>query len=174
MRTAISVLVVFLVAASALATEPVVRYYVAEAKFSSADGKPLASEVFVLKRVVDRDKSAIIEQPIIVDQKGKAVEWTLRFAVKEDGTFTLTEDSKRVEGKGKFFGPAWKWTYFKATYKTTEGIEIEDENFLLDESLGVARQKVMGKDKKVLMYRDLAGKEITPRTYEILRAGLLK
>jgi hypothetical protein len=167
-------LVVLLITASALATEPVVRYYVAEAKVSSADGKPLASEVFVLKRIVDHDKSTIIEQPIIVDEKGKAVEWTIRFAVKEDGTFTLTEDSRRVEGRGKLFGPAWKWTYFKATYKATDGVEIEDENFLLDESLGVGRQKVIGKDKKVVMYRDIAGKEITPKTYEILRAGLMK
>jgi hypothetical protein len=173
MRTAISVLVILVVAAWAHTTEPVVRYFVGEAKLSSPDGKQLASEVFVLKRTVDQDKSTIIEQPIIVDERGKSVEWTIRFAVKEDGTFTLTEDSKRVEGSGKLFGPSWKWTYFKARYKATGGVEIEDENFMSDESLGTARQKVIGQDKNVVMYRDIALKEITPKTHEILRAGLL-
>jgi hypothetical protein len=94
MRIAISVLTVLLVASSAPATEPQVRYYVGEAKRSSDDGKSLGSEVFLAKRTVDRDNSTITEQPIILDEKGKVTEWTIRFTVKEDGTFTIEDDTK--------------------------------------------------------------------------------
>jgi hypothetical protein len=44
----------------------------------------------------------------------------------------------------------------KPGHRATDGIEIEDENFLSDESLGLARQKVISGDKKVIMYRDIA------------------
>ena len=173
MRAAISVLNLLLVAASARATEPQVRYYVGEAKRSSDDGKSLGSEVFLAKRTVDRDQSTITEQPIIVDENGKVTEWTIRFTVKEDGTFTIEDDTKRMKGTGKLFGPAWKWTYFKATYKVGDEVEIQDENFLSDESCGSARQRFTWKGKGT-SYRDLTLKEITPKTYEILRAGLMK
>ena len=37
-----------------------------------------------------------------------------------------------------------------------------------------ADQKVTGADGKVLVYMDISFRNITPKTYEILRAGLLK
>ena len=174
MRKIISLVVIVLAPSLALAESPVKLYYVGEAKLSSADGKAMGSQVYLLEKTLDRDKATITERALIVREDGKAEEWTLRFAVKEDGAFTLTEDSKRAEGSGKLFGPAWKWTYFKATYKSTNDIEIEDENFIADDSFGTARQKLTGPDKKVLMYMDISLKSVTPKTYEILRAGLLK
>jgi len=174
MRTTISLVVLALIPARALA-EPAVRlYYVGEAKVSSADGKAMGSQVYLLEKTLDRDKATITERAVIVREDGKAEEWTLRFVVKEDSTFTLTEDSKRAEGSGKLFGPAWKWTYFKAMYKSTNGVRVEDENFMADESFGTARQKLTGADGKVFMYMDISLKGITPKTYEILRAGLMK
>jgi hypothetical protein len=174
MRTAIALAVIVLAPASALADPPVKLYYVGEAKVSSADGKALGSQVYLLEKTLDRDTATITERAVIVREDGKAEEWTLRFAVRGDGTFTLTEDSKRAEGSGKLFGPAWKWTYFKATYKSINGVQVEDENFLADESFGTARQKLTGPDNEVLMYMDISLKSVTPKTYEFLRAGLLK
>jgi hypothetical protein len=141
---------------------------------SSADGKPLGSQVYLLEKTLDRDKTMITERAVIVRPDGKAEEWVLRFAVKEDGSFMLTEDGKRAEGSGKLFGPAWKWTYFKATYKSANGVRIDDENFMADESFGTARQTLTEPDGKVIMHLDISLKGITPNTYEILRAGLLK
>jgi hypothetical protein len=174
MRTSISFVVIVLAPALVLADPPVDLYYVGEAKISSPAGKPLGSQVYLLEKTLNRDKATITERALIVREDGKAEEWSLRFAVKENGTFTLTEDSKRAEGTGKLFGPAWKWTYFKATYKSTNGIEIEDENYMADDSFGTARQKLTGPDGKVFMYMDIGLKSITPKTYEILRAGLIK
>src|SRR6266404_6319623 len=174
MRTAVSLVVIVLLPALALADPPVKLHYVGEAKLSSADGKAMGSQVYVLEKTLDRDKATITERAIIVREDGKVEEWTMRFAVKEDNTFTLTEDSKRAEGSGKLFGPAWKWSYFKATYKSTNGIQVEDENFMADESFGTARQKLTGADGRVFMYMDISLKSITPKTYEILRAGLIK
>jgi hypothetical protein len=174
MKAAIPLVVVALVPAFAQADQPIKLYYVGEAKVSSADGKPLGSQVYLLEKTLDPDKAAITERAVIVREDGKAEEWTLRFAVKEDGTFTLTEDSRRAEGSGKLFGPAWKWTYFKATYKSTNRVQVEDENFLAEDSFGTARQKLTGTDGQVFMYMDISLKGITPKTYEILRAGLLK
>jgi len=174
MRVAIAVVVLIVARAVALADEPVKLYYVGEAKASSADGKPLGSRVYLLEKILDRDKATITERPVIVSADGKADEWTLRFTVKEDNTFTLTEGSDRAQGSGKLFGPASKWTYFKATYKSANGVQVEDENFLADESFGTARQRLTGADGKVFMYLDISLKSITPKTYEILRAALMK
>src|SRR5437588_4654033 len=134
MRTAIALVVLVLAPAAVVAEPPVKLYYVGEAKVSSADGKVMGSQVYLLEKTLDRDQATITERAVIVREDGKAEEWTLRFAVKEDGTFTLPEDAKRAEGSGSLFGPAWKRTYFKATYKSSNGVQVEDENFLADES----------------------------------------
>jgi hypothetical protein len=98
----------------------------------------------------------------------------MRLAVKDDDTFTLTDDAKTVEGSGKLFGPAWKWTYFKGTFRARNGVVIEDENFMADDSVGSARKKVIGPDGKVILYMDMSLKGVTPKTFEILKAGLVK
>ena len=134
----------------------------------------MGSQVLLVEKIHDRHKSTIIERAIIVHPDGKAEERTMRLAVKDDNTFTLTHDAKKVEGSGKLFGPAWKWTYFKATFKAEHGVRIEDENFMADPSAGTARKKVTGPDGKVIMYMDMTLKEITPKTFEILKAGLMK
>ena len=98
----------------------------------------------------------------------------MRLAVKPDNSFTLTDDAGKAEGSGQLFGPAWKWTYFKAKYKATNGVVIEDENFMADDSVGSARKKVIGPDDKVIMYMDMSLKGTTAKTFEALRAGLMK
>src|SRR6266581_3988057 len=174
MRTGIVMLIALVLPELARAEAPVKLYYVGEAKVSSASGEPMGSQVYLLQKTLDREKATITERAVIVRPGEAAEEWTMRFAVKEDNTFTLSEDSGRATGNGKLFGPAWKWTYFKGMYKTNKGIEIEDENFLADESAGSARQKLTGPDGKVMMFVDLTLKSVTPKTYEILREGLLK
>jgi hypothetical protein len=58
--------------------------------------------------------------------------------------------------------------------KSKNAVQIEDENFMSDDSVITARKKVTGPDGKVLMYMDMSLKGITPKTFEILKAGLLK
>jgi hypothetical protein len=174
MRSAIALVVALLVPATVLAAEPEKMYYVGEVKLSSPTGQPMGSQVILLEKIHDRDRSLIVERAIVVEQNGTATERTMRLAVKEDNTFTLTDDAKTVEGGGKLFGPPWKWTYFKGTFKAKNGVQIDDENFMADESAGTARKVLTGPDHKVFMYMDTTVKSITPKTFEILRAGLLK
>lgn len=174
MRAAIVLVVTFLLPALADTAVPKKFYYLGEVKLSSAEGKSLGSQVILVEKIHERDKSAIIERAIIVRADGKVEERKMRLAVKDDNTFTVTDDAKEVEGSGKLFGPAWKWTYFKATFKARNGVRIEDENYLSDDSVGSARKKVIGPDNKVIMYMDMTLKSVTPKTFDILRAGLLK
>jgi hypothetical protein len=174
MRTIVSLAVSVLVPALALAAPPEKLYYLGEIKISSATGNPMGSQVILLEKILDRDGSVITERALVVYPDGKVQESTMRLTVKDDATFTLSDDTKKVEGTGKLFGPPWKWTYFKGTFKTTNGIQIEDENFMADDSVGSARKKLTGPDNKVFMYMDMSLKAVTPKTYEILRAGLLK
>jgi hypothetical protein len=166
--------VLALAPAWAFAAPPEKFYYLGEAKLSSATGEPMGSQVLLLEKIHDRDKSTIVEHVIVVHPDGKVEERTMRLAVKDDNTFTLSDDDKKAEGSGKLFGPAWKWTYFKATYKATNGVQVEDENFMADPSAGTGRKKLIGPDGKVIMYMDMTGKEITPKTFEILKAALMK
>jgi hypothetical protein len=174
MRTAIALVTTVVVSASALAAPPEKLYYLGEVKLSSAAGQPMGSQVILVEKVLDRDKATIVERAVVVHPDGKAEEWAMRMAVKDDNTFTLTDDAGDVEGGGKLFGPAWKWTYFKATFRAKNGVRIEDENFMADDTVGTARKKLTGPDGKVILYMDMSLKGITPKTFEILRAGLMK
>src|SRR5437764_5939183 len=108
MRTAMALVVTLLIPAWALAAPPEKFHYVGEAKLSSATGQPVGSQVFLVEKTYDRDKSTIIERAVVVQPDGKVEEWTMWLTVKYDHTFTLTDDSGKAEGGGKLFGPAWK------------------------------------------------------------------
>jgi hypothetical protein len=174
MRTTLVLIVASLVPAMAPAAPPEKFYYVGEVKLSAANGDPMGSQVTILEKIHDRDNATIFERAIVVEADGKANERTMRMIVKDDNTFTLSDEAKSIEGKGTLFGPAWKWTYFKGTFRTKNGIKIDDENFMADESAPTARKKVTGPDGKVLMYMDETVKAITPKTFEILKNGLMK
>jgi hypothetical protein len=174
MRMALVLAITVLAPTLGLTAPPDKMYYLGEAKLSSADGKPMGSQVFLVEKIHDRDNARIVEKAIVVHPDGKVEEWTARMVVKDDNTFTLADDSGKTEGGGKLFGPAWKWTYFKATFKASNGVEIEDENFMADESAATARKKISLPDGKVIMYMDMTLKGVTPETFRILRAGLMK
>jgi hypothetical protein len=174
MRGAFAAIAVLLVQALAPAATPERLYYLGEIKLTSEDGKSMGSQVILVEKIHDRDNSTIIERAVVVQANGKVDSSTMRLAVKEDNTFTLTDEANKVEGTGKLFGPAWQWTYFKGTFKAKNGVVIEDENFLADDQVGTARKKVIGPDNQVLMYMDMSLKAITPKTFEILRIGLMR
>ena len=174
MRIALCFTAAVITPALALSAPPEILHYLGEVKLTSPTGQSMGSQVIMLEKTLDRDNSKITERAIVVQGDGKSEEWTMRLAVKPDNSFTLTDDAKKVEGTGQLFGPAWKWTYFKGTFKAANGVVIEDENFLADDSVGVARKKVIGPDGKTFMYMDMSLKAITPKTFEILRAGLMR
>lgn len=148
-------------------------FYLGEVKLSSAEGKPMGSQVILFDKTHEPDKSLLTESAVVVHPDGRVEEHTMRIRVTGNA-FTLTDDKKTIEGTGTLEGPAWKWTYFKATYKSANGVQIEDENFMADDSVITARKKISGPDGKVFMYMDMSLKAITPKTFEILKAGLVK
>src|SRR5262245_65621689 len=90
-------------------------YYVGESKLSDPSGKVYGSQVILLEKVLDPDSSVFVERAIVIKPDGKAEEFTMNHKVKGN-TFTLDDPKGMVTGSGTLFGPAWKWTYFKATY----------------------------------------------------------
>jgi hypothetical protein len=155
------------------AAEREVFYYLGEVKLSSATGQSLGSQVMLFEKIHEPAQSKMIERAVVVQPDGKTQEFTMYLTVKGNH-FTLADDKGKVEGSGTLFGPAWKWTYFKAAYRADNGVQIEDENFMADDSAGCARKKITGPDGKVLMYMDMTLKAITPKTFEILKTGLMK
>lgn len=173
MRTAITLALVVLTPTAALAAPPTKFCYVGEVKLSSGTGQPMGPQAILVEKAHDPDNSLIVERAV-VGADGKVDEYTSRLAVKKDNTFTLVDDPRGMEGGGKLFGPAWKWTYFQATFKAKNGVRIEDENFMADDSVASARKKVIGPDGKVIVYMDMSLKGTTAKTFEALRAGLMK
>jgi hypothetical protein len=174
MRIQVASFVFLFMPLCAVAASPQKLYYLGEVRMSSPAGKPVGSQVILVEKTVDRDNSVMSERAIVVEADGKVVEYPVTMPVKPDGSFTLTNEAKSVEGSGQLFGPAWKWTYFKATFKAKSGITIEDENFMPDDSVITARKKVIAPNGQVVLYMDESVKAITPKTFEVLRAGLLK
>src|SRR5262249_49518353 len=148
-------------------------YYVGESKMCDPSGRPYTSQVILLEKTLDRDNKVFVERAIVVKPDGKAEEFVMNHRVT-DNAFTLDDDKHTVNGSGKLFGPAWKWTYFKATYQATNGARIDDENFMTDPTVLVARKRISAPDGKEIGFMDITLKSITPQTFTILSAGLLK
>jgi hypothetical protein len=148
-------------------------WFLGEARLSSEAGKSLGSQVLLVEKTQDPEKNLIIERAIVVNPDGTAEQHTMSMTVTRD-SFTLKDDANTTSGSGKLFGPAWQWTYWKGSFHSSNGVRIEDENFLSDPSVGVARKKVIGPNGKVMMYMDVTMKQITPQTFEVLAAALLK
>jgi hypothetical protein len=148
-------------------------YYVGESKLSDPSGKPYTTQVILLEKVLDPDNSQFVERAIVVKADRSAEEFTMIHKVSGN-TFTLADTKGRITGSGTLFGPAWKWTYFKATYESKNGARIDDENFMTDPNVLVARKRISSPDGKTIGFMDITLKAITPQTFEILAASLLK
>src|SRR5215831_2449502 len=173
MKPLVIIVFVLLVSGRCCTAEVEKLYYAGEAKLSDASGRVYGSQVILLEKVVDPDNSIFVERAVVVKPDGKAEEFTMNHRVAGN-TFTLDDAKGTVKGTGTLFGPAWKWTYFKGTFEATNGVRIEDENFLADPSVLVARKKISAPDGKVIGFMDGTAKSITPQTFTILSSSLLK
>jgi hypothetical protein len=170
----LSVLLLCVASATALAVSPEKYFYLGEVKLSAPTGQPIGSQVILLEKTHNSDAAEIVESAIVVEAQGKTEQRTMRMVVKDDNTFSLTDEAQTIEGTGTLFGPRWKWTYFKGQWKAQGGITIEDENFMTDDAVITARKKVSDPTGRVLAYMDMSLSRITPKTFEILKAALLK
>lgn len=101
------------------AAGPDAFFYVGEVKLSSAEGLALGSQVILFEKRHDPEKSTIVESAVVVHPDGKVEERTMRVKVTGNN-FTLADDAKTIEGTGTLSGPAWNWTYFRASYKSLQ------------------------------------------------------
>ena len=170
---AVAVLGVVVACVPALAAEPERMCFIGESVMGSGDGRPMGSQVLLVEKTHDPAKGTITERAVVVKADGSSESHAMTMTVSGD-TFTIADDARTITGSGKLFGPAWRWTYFCGTFKSSNGVTIEDENFLADPSVGVARKKVTAPDGKVIMYMDVTLKAVTPQTFKILSAALLK
>jgi hypothetical protein len=173
MKVLVAIFFAILLPGISFGTEVEKLYYVGESKLSAPSGKVYGSQVILLEKILDPDKSLFVERAIVVKPDGKPEEFIMNHRVTGN-TFTLDDAKGTVKGSGTLFGPAWKWTYFKGTFEVTNGVRIEDENFLADPSVLVARKKITGPDGKTIGFMDITLKSITPQTFTILSSSLLK
>ena len=140
MRVLVAIFITIVLPGICFGAEVEKLYYVGEVKLSDPSGKPYSSQVILLEKVLDPDNSVFVERAIVVKPDGKAEEFIMNHKVKGN-TFILNDTKGTVNGSGTLFGPEWKWTYFKGTFESTNGARIEDENFMADPSVLVARKK---------------------------------
>jgi len=172
MKSLVIILTISLAGRVCVGAEVEELYYVGESKMSDPSGRVYGSQVILLKKVLDPDHSIFVERAIVVKADGKAEEFTMNHRVSGT-TFTLDDTKGTVKGTGTLFGPAWKWTYWKGVFEATNGARIEDENFLADPNVLVARKRISAPDGKVIGFMDITLKSITPTTFTILSASLL-
>lgn len=148
-------------------------YYAGEAKLTLPTGQSRGSQAFLLEKIHDPDRGTITERAVVAKPELKVEEYTMTLKVTGD-TFQISDAANTVKGTGQLFGPAWKWTYFKAVYKSTNGAQIEDENYMTDPAVLVARKKIFAPNGTVIMYMDITLKAVTPATFSIISENLLK
>ena len=168
-----ALLTVAMAAQWCLAADEVKTCFIGEAKLSDASGKSMGSQALLVKKSENHEKDLIVETAIVVTSKGQVERRPMHLQVSGN-TFTLKDDTGTISGEGALFGIPWQWTYWRGTFHAPNGIQIEDENFIADPSMAVARKKITGADGKVLMYMDVTLKSITSETFQILSRALLK
>jgi hypothetical protein len=173
MKASYVVVLSALLAQTCVAAEVQDWYFVGEVKLSSESGQPLGSQAMLVHKTCDPGRSVIVERAVVVKPGGTVDDYPINLPVKGN-TFTVDDPKKLVQGSGTLFGPAWHWTYFKATYNATNGTQIDDENFIADPDVGCARKKVSTPDGKTVMVMDMTLKATTRETFEILTSALLK
>ena len=162
---------------SAGAAEKKEVYYLGEAELSSGEGRPMGSQVILLRKSHDPEAGEVVEAAVIVQPDGRVEESVITFDVATGDTnneFAVSSGDGTIEGEGTFAGPAWDWNYFKATYRSANGVVIEDQNTLTDDSVVTARKTITLPNGRVYMTMDVTLKAVTPSTYRILKPVLLK
>ncbi|HEV2969081.1 MAG TPA: hypothetical protein VGY55_03765 [Pirellulales bacterium] len=173
MKASFVVMLSALLVQTCIAAEVEDWYFVGEVKLSSESGQSLGSQAMLVHKTYDPGRSLIVERAVVVKPDGTVDDYPMNLPVKGN-TFTVEDPKKSIEGSGTLFGPAWHWTYFKGTYKATNGAQIDDENFMADPDVGTARKKISTPDGKVVMVMDMTLKSVTRETFEILTSALLK
>ena len=173
MKLLFQVLLLFSSLHTSSAAEVEKWYYVGEAKLSSPSGQSRGSQAFLLEKIHDPDQNTIVERAVVVKPDQSVEEHKMTMKVAGD-SFTISDTRNTVHGTGTLFGPAWHWTYFKATYDATNGARIEDENYMTDPGVLVARKKISAPNGTVVMYMDITLKVVTVPTFTILSESLLK
>ena len=148
-------------------------YYIGDVKLSSEAGEPRGTEVILLEKTHDPSKNLIVERAIEVKPDGTVAEYTMNLTV-DGASFKLVDAKNTIKGTGTLFGTPWKWTYFKATYSAEHGVSIDDENYMTDPAVLIARKRISGPDGKVYIYMDITLKAVTRQTFETLANALLK
>jgi hypothetical protein len=173
MKHLIQVLLVVSFLRTSPAAEVEKLFYIGEAKLSSPSGQPRGSQAFLLEKIHDPDQNTIVERAVVVKPDQSVEEHTMTMKVKGNA-FIISDARNTVHGTGTLFGPAWHWTYFKATYEATNGARIEDENYMTDPAVLVARKKISAPNGTLLMYMDITLKVVSAPTFIILSESLLK
>lgn len=175
-RCCLAILALVWTASSAGAAEREDFFYIGEAELWSDDRGSMGSQVILIHKTHDPDADRMREAAVVVKPDGTAEESIIDFEVAEgdaDNTFTVTGAGGTIEGEGQFSGPAWEWNYFKATFRSQNGVTIEDQNTMADESVITARKTITLPGGRVLMHMDITLKAITPGTHRILKTALL-
>jgi len=172
LRFTLTAIVVACLVSNTCGAEPIEKfYYVGEIKLSSPTGRPMGSQAFLIEKTHDPDNNAIIERAVVVAADGTVGDYIMD--MKVSGTaFSLSDRKGTAKGTGELFGPAWHWTYFKADYRSSNGVRITDENFMTDPSMITARKQVSAPDGKPIMYMEGSFKSITPQTFQLLSSAL--
>jgi hypothetical protein len=153
-------------ASAAGPAQPESTYYLGESKMTTADGKPIRSSISLVKRVVDKDASQIVEHVLTINEKeSKAFVTTL---VVKGSRFTISEQSGSFTGEGELMGEPWRWKEWKSVTKITGGSGTVISEDKLTEHALIAKKTFAGADGKVVVRMDETLVPITPKTYEVL------
>jgi hypothetical protein len=166
------VLAMFALACSAAtAHETQHTYFMGESKFSAPDGTPMFTGLIIVEKTMSPGEQLIVERAIEVQNGKPTYEYTMNMKVS-GSSFTLADSAHTVTGKGELHGTPWHWTYFKGTFKTSTGIKIDDENFMSDPAVVVARKKISKEDGTLLMVEDACLHSISEESFKLLEKGL--
>ena len=153
------------------AAAPGSTYYLGEQTLSDPQGKTLSVEALFVERREDRAAGLIVERARAVQPKKCLDDHTATLHVTGNH-FTMTEDTGTTTGRGDFFGPAWQWHSFRATFTHSSGVRIEDVNYMMDPSVLVAHKTIYAANGKEILQMHDSVHQISEALYRSLTSAL--
>jgi len=146
-RTLIAIFGVFLIS-SAKADLPAksIVYYYGEPQMTNLSTGEITSQKVLFQRITDPASGFILEDAYSVTVKSACTHSPAYIVLGKDGAVNLTDvidgsSKPTFHGIGTVAGNPWLWNHLKFSIAFSNGMRIEDDNFILPDQTLTARKQ---------------------------------
>ena len=150
-------------------------HYFGDFKTYTVDGELTGHSLILLEKIYDPARNELIENALLIAQSGEVTQYpSIVLTIADDDTFSASSSDGTISGNGELFGTKGNWSYFVATFQSTNGVTIVDENYFADPTVLTARKTITLPNGSIYSIVEVNTKKVSSTTYDLLSNALLR